>query len=163
VTHLIAAGHRRIGFIADTAEIFTAAERLRGYQDALGHAGLEFDPGLVEMAPPTQGSVSAALERMLGPPAGVTAVFTGNSHITMMFLRAVRSRGHVMPALVAFDDFEFADMLTPGITVVSQDAASIGRVAAELLFRRLGGDDGPTQRIYLRTKLISRGSGEIAP
>jgi LacI family transcriptional regulator len=68
-----------------------------------------------------------------------------------------------MPALVAFDDFEFADMLTPGITVVSQNAASIGRTAAELLFRRLGGDDGPTQRIYLRTKLVSRGSGEIAP
>ena len=80
-----------------------------------------------------------------------------------MFLRAIRNLGHVMPALVAFDDFEFADMLTPGVTVVSQDAASIGRAAAELLFRRLGGDDGPTQRVYLRTKLISRGSGEIAP
>ncbi len=92
VAHLIAAGHRRIGFIADTAEIFTAAERLRGYQDALGHAGLEFDPGLVEMAPPTQDSVTAALERMLEPPAGVTAVFTGNSHITMMFLRAMTGR-----------------------------------------------------------------------
>lgn len=163
VAHLIAAGHRRIGFIADTAEIFTAAERLHGYKDALVNGGLEFDPSLVEMTPPSQDSVTAALERMLEPASGVTAVFTGNSRITMMFLRAIRNRGHVMPALVAFDDFEFADMLTPGITVVSQDAASIGRTAAELLFRRLGGDDGPTQRIYLRTKLVSRGSGEIAP
>jgi LacI family transcriptional regulator len=163
VAHLIAAGHQRIGFIADTAEIFTAAERLRGYKDALVHGGLEFDPGLVEMSPPTESRVTGALERMLAPPSGVTAVFTGNSRITMMFLRAIRNLGHVMPALVAFDDFEFADMLTPGVTVVSQDAASIGRAAAELLFRRLGGDDGPTQRVYLRTKLISRGSGEIAP
>jgi LacI family transcriptional regulator len=163
VAHLIGAGHRRIGFIADTAEIFTAAERLRGYKDALAGGDLEFDPSLVEMSPPTKSSVTAALERMPEPPAGVTAVFTGNSRITMMFLRAIRNLGHVMPALVAFDDFEFADMLTPGVTVVSQDAASIGRVAAELLFRRLGGDDGPTQRVYLRTKLISRGSGEIAP
>ena len=47
--------------------------------------------------------------------------------------------------------------------MVAQDAASMGRVAAELLFRRLSGDAGPTQRIYLRTSLIPRGSGEIPP
>jgi LacI family transcriptional regulator len=68
-----------------------------------------------------------------------------------------------MPALVAFDDFELADMVAPAITVVSQDAASMGRTAAELLFRRIRGDDGPTQRIYLRTRFIPRGSGEIRP
>jgi LacI family transcriptional regulator len=54
-------------------------------------------------------------------------------------------------------------MLRPGITVVAQDPASMGRVAAELLFRRLAGDAGPTQRIYLRTSLIPRGSGETPP
>jgi LacI family transcriptional regulator len=115
------------------------------------------------MAAPTEHSVTAALERMLKLHSPATAFFTGNGRITMMFLRAVRARRHVMPALVAFDDFELADMLNPGITVVSQDAASMGRTAAELLFRRIRGDDGPTQRIYLRTRFVPRGSGEIAP
>jgi LacI family transcriptional regulator len=54
-------------------------------------------------------------------------------------------------------------MLTPGITVVAQDAASMGGAAAGLLFRRLGSDHGPARRIYLRTKFIARGSGEITP
>jgi LacI family transcriptional regulator len=163
VAHLIGTGHRRIGVIADTAEIFTATERLRGYRTALAEGGLVFDPSLVELATPTEHGVAAALDRMLGQPAAATAFFTGNSRITMMFLRAVRDRQLPMPALVAFDDFELADMLIPGISVVSQDAASMGRTAAELLFRRLGGDNGPTQRIYLRTKFIPRGSGEITP
>lgn len=163
VAHLIAAGHRRIGVIADTAEIFTATERLRGYKDALANGGLVFDPSLVEMAAPTEHSVTAALERMLKLHSPATAFFTGNSRITMMFMRAIRACGHAMPALVAFDDFELADMVTPAITVVSQDAASMGRTAAELLFRRIRGDDGPTQRIYLRTRFIPRGSGEITP
>jgi LacI family transcriptional regulator len=163
VAHLIRVGHRRIGIIADIAEIFTATERLRGYQEALAEGGLAFDPSLVEMATPTEHSVSAALGRMLEQPVPATAFFTGNSRITMMFLRAIRNRTDNMPALVGFDDFELADMLTPPITVVSQDAASMGRTAAELLFRRLGGDHGPTQRIYLRTKFIPRGSGEITP
>jgi LacI family transcriptional regulator len=163
VAHLIGAGHRRIGFIADTPEIFTASERLRGYKYALVDAGLAFDPNLVEMAPPTEDSVAIAIDRMLRQSAPVTAFFTGNSRITMMFLRAIRKRVDAMPALVAFDDFELADMLNPGISVVSQDAGSMGRAAAELLFRRLGGDDGPTQCVYLRTRFIARGSGEIAP
>ena len=114
------------------------------------------------MEPPTGEEVASAIDRMLkhSPPA--TAFFTGNSRITIMFLRAIRNRRD-RPALVGFDDFELADMLRPGITVVAQDAASMGRVAAELLFRRLSGDAGPTQRIYLRTSLIPRGSGEMPP
>ncbi len=163
VTHLIRAGHRVIGFIADTAEIFTAAERLRGYQHALAKGGLAFDPSLVHMETPIKDGVAAAIDRMFkhSPPA--TAFFTGNSRITVMYLRAIRARGDIWPGLVAFDDVELADMLRPGITVVAQDAASMGRVAAEQLFRRLGGDSSPTQRIYLRTTLIPRGSGEIPP
>jgi LacI family transcriptional regulator len=162
VAHLLRAGHRSVGFIGDTPEIFTAAERLRGYREALANGGLPFDPALVHMELPTEAGVAAAIDRMLkhAPPA--TAFFTGNSRIAVMFLRAIRNRRD-QPALVSFDDFDLADMLRPGITVVAQDAASMGRVAAELLFRRLSGDGGPTQRIYLRTSLIPRGSGEIPP
>ena len=124
VTHLLRTGHRTIGFIADTPEIFTAAERLRGYREALAQGGLPFDPALVHMEPPTEEEVASAIDRMLrhSPPA--TAFFTGNSRITIMFLRAIRNRRD-RPALVGFDDFELADMLRPGITVVAQDAASM--------------------------------------
>src|SRR3954466_1245133 len=46
VEHLRAAGHRRIGFLGDRPEIFTADERRRGYREALGAAGLAWDPAL---------------------------------------------------------------------------------------------------------------------
>jgi LacI family transcriptional regulator len=39
----------------------------------------------------------------------------------------------------------------------------MGRLAAELLFRRLAGERGPAQRITLSTHLIVRGSGEVPP
>ncbi len=163
VTHLIRAGHRVIGFIGDAAKIFTATERLRGYKEALANSGFAFDAALVHMETPTEDGVAAATDRMLKHSRPATAFFTGNSRITVMFLRAIRAHKDIRPALVAFDDLELADMLRPGITVVAQDGASMGRVAAELLFCRLGRDSGPTQRIYLRTTLIPRGSGEIPP
>jgi LacI family transcriptional regulator len=66
-------------------------------------------------------------------------------------------------AFVGFDDFELADMLTPGVTVVAQDVATLGRLAAELLFRRLDGDQRPVERIEVPARLIPRGSGEVPP
>jgi LacI family transcriptional regulator len=54
-------------------------------------------------------------------------------------------------------------MLTPGVTVVAQDVAKLGRLAAELLFRRLDGNGRPAERIEVPATLIPRGSGEIPP
>jgi LacI family transcriptional regulator len=64
---------------------------------------------------------------------------------------------------VGFDDFTLANLLEPGITVVSQDVNLIGRKAAELLFGRIEGSADPPQHIVTRPTLIPRGSGEIAP
>ncbi|HVH65815.1 MAG TPA: LacI family DNA-binding transcriptional regulator, partial [Candidatus Acidoferrum sp.] len=44
VAHLIAHGHRRIGYLGDLMTITTAAERYRGYEDELNAAGIAFDP-----------------------------------------------------------------------------------------------------------------------
>ena len=65
--------------------------------------------------------------------------------------------------MVGFDDFPLADMLRPGISVIAQDTEGMGRLAAELLFRRLDGDETPMKTYVLPTTLIARGSGEIAP
>jgi LacI family transcriptional regulator len=66
-------------------------------------------------------------------------------------------------ALVGFDDIELADLLQPGVTVVAQDAAALGRTAAERLFRRLDGTHLTPERIELPTRLVTRGSGELPP
>ncbi|MGV9774839.1 LacI family DNA-binding transcriptional regulator [Streptosporangium sp. NPDC003464] len=156
VTHLIRHGHHRVAFLGDSSSIFTAAERLRGYRRALADAGLSFDGSLVATGPPEQ--AGPALARMLSGDDPPTAVFTGNGRITVATLRT----GHRL-AMVGFDDFELADLLVPGVTVVAQDPAKLGRTAAELLFRRITGEPGPAARIELPTRLIPRGSGELRP
>ena len=47
--HLIARGHRRIAFLGDQEQIYTAAERLRGHREALFAHGVPHDPALVRM------------------------------------------------------------------------------------------------------------------
>ncbi|MFE5332849.1 LacI family DNA-binding transcriptional regulator [Embleya sp. NPDC056575] len=162
VGHLVRHGHRRIAFIGDRLEIFTARERVRGYREALTEAGIDVDPRLVYNGPPYGEELRAWLRAMLGGADPATAVFCGNSRFTVETVREIR-RSPVQPALVGFDDFELADMLTPAVTVVAQDPSGLGQAAARLLFRRLAGDPTPVQHVHMRTRLILRGSGEVGP
>jgi LacI family transcriptional regulator len=162
--HLIASGHRRIAFLGDQSRIFTAAERLRGYRAALGRHGIAFDDALVRMELSDSAAASEAVAELLGLDDPPTALFTAQNLITIGAVARLRALGrHRDVALVGFDDLTLADAVEPGLTVVAQDAIQLGRRTAELLFARLDGDGGPTQRVVVPTTLIERGSGELAP
>ena len=162
VEHLIAHGHRRIACFTDRHDLFTSINRVLGYRQALESAGLPVDPSLIHAATNGEYRFSEPLAAMLGGPNPPTAIFTGNNRATSTILRELAGRRETL-ALVGFDDFELADVLQPGVTVIAQDPLTMGRIAAKLLFSRLDGDTGPAQTITLRTSLIARGSGELLP
>src|SRR5215216_3837941 len=160
-THLIAAGHRRIGFLGDLSRIYTAVERLRGYREALAEHGVGFDERLVRMELHDSASAAAATGDLLAADEPPTALFTAQNLITVGAVQRLRELAlNRRIALVGFDDLPLADAVEPGLTVVAQDAHELGRLTAELLFARLDGDGGPTRRVEVPTRLIERGSGE---
>jgi LacI family transcriptional regulator len=162
VVHLAAHGHRRVAFLGDSPNIYTATERLRGFREGCAKAGIAYDERLVAMGPHTEGGVAATLRRFLGGRAPATALLTGNNRITVHVLRSIAGVKK-RPALVGFDDFELADLLDPPITVVALNPGTLGRSAAELLFARLDGDSSPPRRMMLPVQLVPRGSGEVSP
>jgi LacI family transcriptional regulator len=162
VAHLIAHGHRRIGYLGDLATITTAVDRHRGYEQELAAHGIEVDPELVRLDVQGIDRAEAATLELLSRPRPPTAMFTSQNLLTMGACRALRRLDlHRRVALVGFDDVLLADLLEPGITVMAQDPATMGRRAAELLFRRLDGDAAPSVHLVVPTQLIARGSGEI--
>ena len=64
--------------------------------------------------------------------------------------------------MVGFDDFALAGQMSPAVTVVGQDPAALGATAAQLLFARIDGDTSAPRDVVLLTRLLVRGSGEIA-
>jgi LacI family transcriptional regulator len=159
VAHLIEQGHQRIGFLDGDLTGYRSRQLTRGYTDAMAAAGLPVDPAWTTLAP----------QRLLD--SQVTGVFCGSREHTMRALRAVAAAKHTLTArgrtrrvaVVGFGDFELADLVSPGVTVVSYDPAEIGRVAGDLLVRRVAGEDGPARRVELPTRLIPRGSAEFPP
>jgi DNA-binding LacI/PurR family transcriptional regulator len=158
VRHLIEHGHRRIAFLGDQRDIWTAHERYLGYIDALAEAGIGGDPTLVSHGIRTTELAHLTVSRLLIRPDPATAIFAGNNMITIGAVSALSDRGRRRPALVGFDDFPLAEHLTPPVTVVSQDPEELGATACRTLLGRISGDEEPAQTIVLPTKLIVRGT-----
>lgn len=161
VAHLIAHGHRRIGFMGNTVARFTVRERLVGYRRALEEADLVFDESLVALSSYKGRMDNHLFDPLVNGPDPVTALFSSDAVTTMDIVRLLHGVGRTDIAFVGFDDFVTADSLVPPVSVVRQDALLMGRTAAELLLSRINGDQSPPQRVVLDTTFVERGSGEI--
>src|SRR6266545_4229034 len=148
VAHLLDHGHRRIAYLGDQRSIWTLKERYAGYRDLVCHGRR------------SRGDAAAAMERLMALPHPPTAVFGSNDLITVGAIDGLGDAAKRV-ALVGFDDFPLADKLSPPVTVVSQDPATIGATAAQLLFSRIDGNEGPPRWVMLLTRFVARGSGEI--
>jgi LacI family transcriptional regulator len=163
VAHLLEHGHDRVAFVGDGPALYTARERLAGYRRALADAGVPERAELVRAGTHDAASAEKTVRALLRLPAArrPTALFCSNNRNTVGALRALRD--HPRPiALVGFDDFELADMLSTPVTVVRHAPEDMGRIAVELAYARLGGDGGPPQRRTIPCELVARGSGEVA-
>jgi LacI family transcriptional regulator len=164
VEHLLAHGHERIAVIADPDELYTAAERLAGYRQALAAAGVPVREELVRLGTHDTAHAEAVVRELLDlpPDRRPTALFAGNNRNAIGALRALR-RAEQRLALVGFDDFETADLLAMPATVVRHDSQRMGAHAAALAFERLDGADHPARTVVVPTELVIRGSGEVPP
>ncbi|MGY2896219.1 LacI family DNA-binding transcriptional regulator [Deinococcus sp. UYEF24] len=141
VSALIQSGHRRIGVIDGDSEVYTGSERMQGYFSALEQAGLTPDLSLVRRGFHGGQQAERATHDLLHQDQPPTAIFATNNRIAVGVLSGMKGAGKWLP-LACFDDFELADMLPIPVTVVTYDAAEMGRSAAELLFARLKGFSG---------------------
>jgi LacI family transcriptional regulator len=164
VEHLLGFGHERIGYLGDSLTVATSGKRFEGYERALERAGIARDPRVIAHDLLTPDDAARATREMMASPDPPAALFASQNLITIGATTALHQLGlENKVALVGFDDFVLADVLRPGVTVIAQDAAGLGRLAAKLLFARRAGDNSPPRTHVVPTRLVPRGSGEIMP
>jgi LacI family transcriptional regulator len=164
VEHLIERGHRRIAYFGDSQSIFTARRRFTGYHEAVTEAGLEVEPTLVFHDLASADEAREAATRLLASANRPDAIFASQNLVTIGIVEALhRLQLQEQVAFVGFDDVPFGALIRPGLTVVAQDPAAIGKLAAERLFARIDGDQSPPYSYSIPTQIVQRGSGELAP
>ncbi|WP_095184787.1 LacI family DNA-binding transcriptional regulator [Pseudomonas sp. Irchel 3H9] len=161
IEHLIAHGHRRIGFIAGRAGFSTTDERVAGYKAALQAAGLVFDPQLLVDGGSNTEPARQATVQLLGLAAPPTAIMAGNNLMTLGAMQALREAQIDVPgqmALVGFDDFDWADLFVPRLSLIAQPVKALGARAVELLLQRMAAPGAPPQSVRLAPTLQLRNS-----
>jgi LacI family transcriptional regulator, fructose operon transcriptional repressor len=163
VRHLIECGHQRIAFFYGAASA-TGRQRLHGYQNALAAAGL--DPVALPLKPTTD-EARTTLHRFLNNHRHLPdAIMASSGLILLGLVEGLRAAGLRFPedvALAGFDDMPWTRVVTPGITVIAQPTADIGRSAIELLLARIAQPAQAMRRIILRGELCVRGSSVKTP
>jgi LacI family transcriptional regulator/LacI family repressor for deo operon, udp, cdd, tsx, nupC, and nupG len=145
--HLIALGHRCIGYLGAVSRAASNRRRRAGYRDALRAAGIAFDEDLCLDAPSFDAEPEAdvAAGCAYAPQLlarGVTAIFCYNDMIAIGALQACRALRVAVPqqiSIVGFDDVSPARYCTPELTTVHQPRAQLGAAAMQLLFDLLDG------------------------
>jgi LacI family transcriptional regulator len=135
-THLINAGHRRIGFIIGHENHLASQDRLAGYKRALERAGIAHADELVEQGEFDFDSGKAAAEKFLALKNPPTAVFASNDDMASGVL-AVAHRHHVpvpeMLSVAGFDDTTLAQVVWPPLTTIHQPVRELADTATQLL------------------------------
>jgi DNA-binding LacI/PurR family transcriptional regulator len=155
--HLLDLGHETVHHLAGPAGSFAAAERERGWREALADAGA--------VPPPVvRGDWSAESGFAAGAALGATAVFCANDQMALGLLRAVAESGRAVPSdvsVVGFDDIPEAANFLPPLTTVRQDFPALAQQAVTALIAAVEGDATATDRaapVVVPTRLVERAS-----
>jgi LacI family transcriptional regulator len=156
--YLLSLGHRRIAMVANSPDLHNTMERIEGYKSAMKAATLSPDVRLIGMA------VSDAVDAILGICVETdrpTAILTANNLVTKGAIRAFRECGVVVPddiSLLAFDDFEWLELLKPAVSAIRQPVGRIAEGSWKLLLAQMDRKNLPERHLGFNASLIMRDS-----
>lgn len=146
--HLIALGHRRIGFIGGNPNQSAAPLRLAGYRDALAEAGIVADAALEAAGDFSYRSGLDAAEALLALPSPPSAIFASNDDMAAAVISAAHRRGLDVPGALSvcgFDDTAIATTIWPELTTIRQPVNAMARAATRLAMAAARGQSAPAQ------------------
>jgi DNA-binding LacI/PurR family transcriptional regulator len=165
--HLLALGHRRIGFVGDLPfrsppaglGFTSSASRLRGYKQALAVAGIPAEPALIRRGPHDAAVAAEHAAQLLKSPDPPSAIFAASDTQAIGVLAAADRLGVAVPgqlSVIGFDDIDSAAFL--GLSTVRQPLARSGTEGARRLCALLRGEKVRPVRQELAAELMARDS-----
>jgi len=158
--HLVAAGHKRIAYIAGNPAAFSEQERSRYFAEALNDAGSSlFATAAADYSYEGGEAAAIALLTAKTPP---DAIFCGNDTIALGAMDAARHMlGLKVPrdlSIIGFDDIVMAGWPGYRLTTIQQPLEKTVGATVDLLRRRFAGEELPPQAVRIPVSLILRAS-----
>jgi DNA-binding LacI/PurR family transcriptional regulator len=166
VEHLLALGHRRIGYVSIPNRPYSNQHRFKGYQNALEATGIAVDPALIFTSHTIEDHAKvgeASLEPLLA--AGATAVFCYNDTAAIGLLAACHKRGLSVPdnlSIMGFDDIDMAAYTMPPLTTIRQPRFELGWRAMRMMLALLNGQE-PENQFVPGELVVRQTTGQLLP
>lgn len=148
VGHLFTLGHRKIAIIKGQDFSSDTEVRWQTIREALLKRGIKVDDSLIAQLEgdlPSPEIGYAATKQILSRNKNFTALFAFNDVAAIGAIRAIREVGLRVPedvSVLGFDDIYAAAFHNPALTTIRQPLYEMGKLAAELLLKRLNDTKG---------------------
>jgi LacI family transcriptional regulator len=137
VSHLIASGNRKIGYISGPLDVpISGIMKLGGYKRALAEAGIDYDESLVSVGDYTYESGKEATAQFLSAENKPTAVFVDSDEMAIGAIHEAQDRGLNVPndlEVVSSENTRLVHMVRPTLASIAEPTYDIGAVAMRLL------------------------------
>lgn len=174
VRHLLEHGYKNIGFISCsmTGRESSVQERLEGYLDAMGYAGINVEPGWIEIDNYQDEAFlykdypqyeMEQVYKYLNANKNLEAVIAGNDILALSIYNVAKQVGMTIPddlAVVGFSNLSAGQYVVPGLTTVEQYPEKLVSKAVKILFsEEMEVTDGVQSRLVrVPQDIIFRGS-----
>jgi LacI family transcriptional regulator, galactose operon repressor len=156
--HLLAHGYSHVACVTGRPEIFSFQERAAGYREAMTTRGLEGDLIVAADYDRLRSLLGDAIKSKDRPMALLSLSDFATRSVLSTYIELGLKPMERLP-MIGFDDFEFAPLLDPPLTVILQPIAEMVQLALSLLFARIEGTaQKKTTRILCPAELICRRS-----
>ncbi|MFM5905152.1 MAG: LacI family DNA-binding transcriptional regulator [Micrococcales bacterium] len=173
VRHAASLGHRRMGFlvaapgvVGTTTDrpavlISSVEDRVNGFASAYVDTPKSGKTATWIYCQDLPSVTERAVMSMLDQPKPPTVIFTSNNDMALAVLKVTGNRQLALGrdiSLVTFDDSQWLEAMSPGITVVSRPVEELSQIAVSKLIAEIDEPGQPKEKISLPTELIARGS-----
>ena len=160
VRYLVRLGHRRICFIGDISQPWSA-NRYQAYRTIVSEAAVEPLAQTVGLAEDSFRNGLASTEAILRQGVWPTAIFAASDHVALGVLEQLRRSNVRVPedcSLVGFDDLPDTRVTNPPLTTVHNPFFELGRELARMAIQKAKAPCEAQPEVVLPTDLVLRGS-----
>ena len=160
VEYLIKAGHSKIGIITGLPGLTTSNERLYGYKKALTENNIKVNDKFIKIGDSKFNS-GYQLTKELITKTDITALFVTNNLMTVGAMNYLKEKQIKIPqeiAIIGYDNYKWATITDPPLSVVKQPIDEMGIKAAELILSRINDKEQEFNDFRLENELIIRSS-----
>ena len=157
-THLIEAGHTRLGFLSSFDVVGSSEWRTHGFLRALEEHGLPKENGLLARC---SGDEEVCAQLNAWHQAGVTGVFVFCDMEAWLAVTMLQRQALSIPedmAIIGFDNIQGILPIPAPICSVGYDIQAMARSGIDLLRRRIHREDMPPQHLTFKPYVVCRGS-----